>query len=363
MTTNRSMGFIAAALMAAGTTTALCCREALGRAQADGDAVTSLPTDVTSRPLQVLHDAHPWLTGTAPTLRGKVILVNFWTYSCINSLRALPYLRAWNKRYGDKGLAIVGVHAPEFDFEHDPDKVRGAVRALGIAYPNLQDNDFVVWRAFGNEGWPGFYIVDADGRVRGYSVGEGNYAEAESLIRKLLAEAGQDLSGIPVAPLDATGVEAQADWANLQSPEAYLGYGKAQNFTSPGGLLRNRRITYAPAPSLAVNNWDLSGNWAATREFAVLDKPGGAIRFHFQARDAHAVLGAPADGQPVRFRVTIDGKAPGADHGTDIDAAGWGEVRQDRLYQLVRQRGAVSNHILRIEFARAGVRAYSFTFG
>ena len=366
MTTNRSIGFIAAALMAAGTTTALCWREALARAPADGDAIASAPSDATPRPLEVLqalHGARPWLDGAAPSLRGKVVVVNFWTYSCINSLRALPYLRAWNERYGNKGLSVIGVHAPEFDFEHDPAKVRAATQALGVSYPNLQDNDYAVWRAFGNEGWPGFYVIDAHGRVRGYTVGEGNYAEAEQLIRKLLAEVGHDVSNVSETPVTATGVEAQADWASLQSPEAYIGYGKAQGFASPGGLRRGDPASYTPAASLLPNRWDLAGNWTATREFARLDAPGGAIRFHFHARDAHAVLGAPADGQPVRFRVTIDGKAPGADHGTDTDAAGWGELRQDRLYQLVRQRGAVSDRTVRVEFSRPGVRAYSFTFG
>lgn len=363
MTTKRSTGFIAAALLAAGTVTTLCCREALGRAQADGDAIASAPTDATTRPLQVLNDARPWLTGAAPALRGKVVVVNFWTYSCINSLRALPYLRAWNARYGDKGLEIVGVHAPEFDFEHDPAKVRAATQALGVGYPELQDNAYAVWRAFGNEGWPGFYFIDAHGRVRGFAVGEGNYAEAERLIRKLLAEAGHDASAIPLATVESKGVEAQADWSSLRSPEAYAGYEKAEGFASPGGLLRDRAGTYAAAASLPLNRWDLAGSWTVTREFARLDQSGGAIRFHFHARDAHAVLGAPADGQPVRFRVTIDGKAPGADHGTDTDAAGWGELRQDRLYQLVRQHGAVSDRTLRIEFSQPGVRAYSFTFG
>lgn len=363
MITNRSTGFIAAALLAAAGTTAACCREAVAMPLAGGDATASAPADATPRPLQVIRGARPWLAGAAPSLRGKVVLVNFWTYSCINSLRALPYLRAWNERYGDKGLQIVGVHAPEFAFERDPAKVRTAMQDLGVEYPNLQDNDYAVWQAFGNEGWPGFYFIDAAGRVRGYRVGEGNYAEAESLIRKLLAEAGHDLSAVPLAPVASTGVEAQADWSDLGSPEAHIGYAKAQGFAASSGPSRDAPRVYEPVPSLSLNHWDLAGSWTVKREFARLDKADGALRFRFHARDAHAVLGAPADGQPVRFRVTIDGNAPGANHGTDTDAEGWGVIRQDRLYQLVRQHGPIVDRTIRVEFARPGVQAYSLTFG
>ncbi|MGF7153366.1 redoxin family protein [Novosphingobium gossypii] len=363
MTTNRSTGFIAAALLAAVGTTAACCHEAFGTTLADKDAVGSAPADAPPRALQVLQSATPWLTGTTPTLRGKVVLVNFWTYSCINSLRALPYLRVWNDRYGDKGLQIVGVHAPEFAFERDRAKVRAATQQLGVDYPNLQDNDYAVWQAFGNEGWPGFYFIDAKGRVRAYRVGEGNYAEAESLIRKLLAEAGHDVSAVPLAPIASIGVEAQANWSQLRSPEAYIGYAKAQGFAAPGGPVRDDLHIYKPVSPLSLNHWDLAGSWTVTREFARLDKADGALRFRFHARDAHAVLGAPADGQPVRFRVTIDGKAPGVDHGTDTDAQGWGVIREDRLYQLVRQHGPINDRTVRVEFTRPGVLAYSLTFG
>jgi len=363
MTTNRSIGFIAAALLTAAGMTAACCREAIATTLADKDAIASAPADATPRPLQVFQGARPWLEGTAPSLRGKVVLVNFWTYSCINSLRALPYLRAWNERYGDKGLQIVGVHAPEFAFEHDPAKVRTATQDLGVDYPNLQDNDYAVWQAFGNEGWPGFYFIDAQGRVRGYRVGEGNYAEAEGLIRKLLAEAGHDLSAVPLAPIASTGVEAQADWSQLRSPEVYIGYAKAEGFAASNSPAHDSPRVYEPASSLSLNHWDLTGSWTVKREFALLDKGDGALRFRFHARDAHAVLGVPADGQPVRFRVTIDGKAPGADHGTDTDAEGWGVIRQDRLYQLVRQHGPIVDRTVRVEFARPGMRAYSLTFG
>lgn len=363
MTTKRSLGFIAAALMTAGSTTALCCREALARPLQDGDAVAAA-TPSRIGPIDLLERAQPWLAPQgAPTLRGKVVLVNFWTYSCINSLRALPYLRAWSDRYGDKGLQVVGVHAPEFGFEHDPAKVRSAVAALGIGYPNLQDNDYAIWSAFANEGWPGFYFIDAKGQVRAYRVGEGDYDQAEQLLRKLLTEAGHDVSGVPLASITGPGIEAEADWRNLKSPEAYLGYAKAAAFASPGGFERDAAHRYVPARALPLNRWNLSGDWSVGPEFAVSGGSDGAIRFRFHARDAHFVLGAPAGGKPVRFRVTIDGAAPGADHGADTDAAGWGELRQDRLYQIVRQHGAVTDRTVRIEFSQPGVRAYSVTFG
>lgn len=361
MAKRRSIGFIAAALVAASAATAACFGDALGIAHAQ-----SAPFGATSRPVDVLEAAKPWLNavpGGPRALRGKVVIVNFWTYSCINSLRALPYLRAWNERYGDKGLVVVGVHAPEFAFEHDAAKVRRAASELKVGYPNLQDNDYAVWQRFANGGWPGFYFIDAEGRVRGYRIGEGDYASGERLIRKLLAEAGHDLSHVRVAPIAGTGVEAEADWAHLESPEAYIGYDKAANFRSPGGLRKDRAATYVPAANLDPNSWDLAGKWSVGREYATLGGAAGAIRFRFHARDAHLVLGGAPDGQPVRFRVTIDGAAPGADHGTDVDAEGWGEVREDRLYQLVRQRGAVEGRTLTVEFSGPGVRAYVFTFG
>lgn len=370
MISTRSIGFLAAALVAAGATTAVCFGDALGvaakSARANVEAVTSVPFGAPARPLNVLQVAKPWLTALPngpESLRGKVVIVNFWTYSCINSLRALPYLRAWSDRYASKGLVVVGVHAPEFEFEKNAANVRSASKELGVAYPNVQDNEFSVWRNFGNEGWPGFYFIDAKGRIRGYRVGEGNYAESEQLIRKLLAEAGHDPSSIPVAPVIAKGIEVQADWSNLGSPEAYLGYGKAANFVSPGGIRRDEASRYAAASQLSRNQWDLGGTWLVGREFATLGGTAGAIRFRFRARDAHLVLGGAADGRPVRFRVTLDGAAPGADHGTDTDASGWGEVKADRLYQLVRQTREIGDRTVTIEFSRPGVRAYVFTFG
>ncbi|NIJ20667.1 thiol-disulfide isomerase/thioredoxin [Sphingomonas naasensis] len=369
MIKTRSLGFITAAILAAGATTAICFGDALGLVAAHSAplaAGTVAALGASTRPLDAIQHARPWLTavpGGPQSLRGKVVLVNFWTYSCINSLRALPYLRAWQARYRDQGLVVLGVHAPEFGFEHDPANVRRAAAALGVRYPNLQDNDFAVWRDFANQGWPGFYFIDAKGRVRGYRIGEGDYAESEQLIRKLLAEAGHDPSGVAVTPIAGTGIEAAADWNDLGSPEAYLGYAKAADFRSPGGIRKGASAAYSAAPSLPLNGWDLRGAWTVGREFAALDQPAGALRFRFHARDAHLVLGGAPDGLPVRYRVTIDGAAPGADHGTDIDADGWGEVKEDRLYQLVRQTGAIRDRTITVEFTRPGVRAYVFTFG
>lgn len=371
MAQTHSIGFVTAALLAAGASAVVGLTGAVigpgfGYEPLNSSAIASAPTGATANPLQVLEGAKPWLTavpGGPQALRGKVVVVSFWTYSCINSLRALPYLRSWNERYASKGLAVVGVHAPEFQFEHDAARVRLASRQLGVTYPTLQDNDYSVWRRFANEGWPGFYFIDADGRVRGYRVGEGKYAEAEQFIRSLLTEAGQDLSGVSLAPVNGTGIEAEADWNALQSPESCLGYGKAEGFSSPGGIGRDLSRYYAAAPALSLNHWDMAGQWTVGREFATLDSDSGAIRFRFHARDAHLVLGGTSDGKPIRYRVTIDGVAPSEDHGVDVDADGWGEIKEDRLYQLVRQSGEVTDRTVSITFSGPGVRAYVFTFG
>lgn len=369
MNQRRSLGFAAAAVVAAAATTVVCFGDALGLVRSPArasEAVAGAPFRAAPRPIEVLQDAAPWLV-PAPegpkSLRGKVVVVNFWTYSCINSLRALPYLRAWSERYAGKGLEVVGVHAPEFGFEHDAAKVRRALGQLDVRYPNLQDNDYAVWRAFANRGWPGIYFIDAHGKMRGYRLGEGGYDKGEQLIRTLLAEAGHDVSDVPLAPIESKGVEAQADWADLGSPEAYIGYAKAAGFASPGNLRNDAARIYAPAATLSRNHWDLTGSWKVGSEYAALEGGPGTIRFRFHARDAHVVLGGAADGRPVRFRVTIDGRAPGASHGVDVDAAGWGEVKEDRLYQLVRQPGEIADRTVAITFSRPGVRAYVFTFG
>lgn len=329
-------------------------------------AIASTPIGATASPLSVLQSAKPWLTtvpGGQQALSGKVVVVNFWTYSCINSLRALPYLRSWHETYASKGLAVVGVHAPEFQFEHDAAKVQAASRQLGVPYPNLQDNNYSVWRSFANEGWPGFYFIDAEGHMRGYRFGEGKYVEAEQFIRNLLTEAGQDLSEVPLAAINAVGIEAEADWRNLKSPESYIGYARTEGFASPGGIARDTSHSYSSSPGLLLNHWDLAGQWTVGSEFATPDGVNGAIRFRSYARDMHLVLGGAGDGKPLRYRVTIDGAAPGDNHGVDIDAEGWGELKEDRLYQLIRQSGEVAERTVTIEFSQAGARVYVFTFG
>jgi cytochrome c biogenesis protein CcdA/thiol-disulfide isomerase/thioredoxin len=298
------------------------------------------------------------------SLRGKVVVVDFWTYSCINCLRSLPYVKAWYERYREHGLVVVGVHAPEFAFEKDPGNVRDAVATLAIPYPVALDNDFAIWRAFANEYWPAHYFVDAEGRVRGHHFGEGEYAASEQRIRALLMEAGRRDLPPPVAEIDAEGVARAADFARVASPETYVGYRRAERFASPGGFARDAAKAYAlPGAPLARNDWALAGRFTVSREKAVADDAGGRIAFRFRARDLHLVLGPAPDGSPVRFRVTLDGRAPAGNAGMDVDANGEGVVREQRLYQLIRQGGDVTDRTLTIEFLDAGAQAYAFTFG
>ncbi|NDZ15871.1 cytochrome C biogenesis protein [Variovorax sp. WS11] len=296
-------------------------------------------------------------------LRGKVVLVDFWTYSCINCLRTLPYLRAWADKYKDAGLVVLGVHAPEFAFEKRLSNVRKATRDLGIGFPVAVDNDFAIWRGFGNRAWPAFYFIDAQGRIRHHQFGENQYEEAEQVIQQLLAEAGQ--SRIPsglVAP-QGEGVQAAAPATGALSEETYLGYERAHNFASPGGVARDRANDYRGPASLRANQWALAGDWTVERERAVLNRVDGRIAYRFHARDLHLVLGPSADGKPVRFRVLLDGKAPLADHGFDVDAQGNGVIDGQRLYQLVRQAAGGKDRLFEIEFMDPGVQAYAFTFG
>ncbi len=308
-----------------------------------------------------------WLNSpplTPEALRGKVVVVDFWTYSCINCLRALPYVESWYQKYKDHGLVVIGVHAPEFAFEKDPGNVRRAVADLKITYPVALDNDYAIWQAFNNQYWPAHYFIDATGHVRAHHFGEGNYDESEQIIRTLLTEAGQ--SGLPppgMGAVKAAGVEAPPDEAHDQSPETYVGYRRADNFASPGGFAQDQAHVYSAPAALKLNQWALGGSWKVDPEKAVLGAGGGKIEFRFYARDLHLVLGPGADGKPVRFRVTLDGAPPAASHGADTDSSGAGIIDRQRLYQLIRQSGAVGEHVFSIEFLDPDVQAYSFTFG
>jgi cytochrome c biogenesis protein CcdA/thiol-disulfide isomerase/thioredoxin len=317
--------------------------------------------------LPPLVGASLWLNSpplTPEALRGKVVLVDFWTYSCINCLRSLPYVKGWYERYKDHGLVVIGVHAPEFAFEKSPDNVRRAVADLGIAYPVALDNDYAIWQAFDNHYWPAHYFIDAAGRIRGHHFGEGEYDEAEQTLRQLLTEAGnRNLPAAGAGTALASGIEAAADVAHVQSPETYVGYDRAQQFSSPGGVLPDQPKVYSTPSALELNQWALSGSWFVRGEDAVLKAASGTLSFRFFARDLHLVMGPGADGKPVRFRVTLDGVAPGQDHGVDIAADGNGVVREQRLYQLIRQYKDVKEHTFTIQFLDSGVQVYSFTFG
>jgi cytochrome c biogenesis protein CcdA/thiol-disulfide isomerase/thioredoxin len=307
----------------------------------------------------------PWINSpplSARQLRGKVVLIDFWTYSCINCLRSIPYVRGWYDRYARDGFVVIGVHAPEFAFERNPDNVRRAVADLGIRYPVALDNRYAVWKALKNNYWPAHYLFDGEGRLRFHHFGEGHYDTTELAIRQLLAEAGHAPSMRGMAEAQARGAEAGAAIASLRSPETYIGYGRADRFVSPGGQLRDRPKTYAAPPHLSLNRWALEGLWTVERQSARLHMEAGAIAYRFHARDLHLVLGS-ASGLPVRFRITLDGTAPGADAGVDVKPDGTGVVTGERLYQLVRQRGRVRDRTFRIEFLDPGAQAFAFTFG
>jgi thiol-disulfide isomerase/thioredoxin len=299
-----------------------------------------------------LAGATGWLNSEAlapADLRGRVVLVDFWTYTCINWLRTLPYLRAWNRRYAGQPFVLVGVHTPEFGFEGDVDNIRREAGRLGVDYPIAVDPDYTVWRAFDNHYWPALYFADADGRIRHRHFGEGDYESSELIIQQLLAEAGGADSGLEPVSVDAPGIEAPADWETLRTPETYLGYLRAER--------------QAPrASDLRLNQWALAGDWDVGGQAVALRKPGGVISVRFQARDVHLIL-APPPGGAARFRVRLDGRAPGDDHGLDVDAQGAATVSEPRLHQLVRQRGPIVERTIEIEFPDAGVEAYCFTFG
>lgn len=311
-----------------------------------------------------LSGATQWLNSpplTAAALKGKVVLIDFWTYSCINCLRTIPYVRAWADKYKDQGLVVIGVHSPEFAFEKNVGNVKAAIARFNIDYPVAVDNDYAVWRAFQNHYWPAHYFVDAQGRIRYHHFGEGEYDQSERVIQKLLAEAGKPATGGLVA-VNATGAEAAADTGDVQSPETYVGYARGANFVSPGGVLQDESHVYKPGTP-QLNQWGLAGDWTVNGESATLNDANGGIVYRFHARDLHLVLGPGPSGKPVRFKVTIDGMAPGASHGSDVDAEGQGTVTSERLYQLLRQNGDIADHTFEIRFLDPGVQAYAFTFG
>jgi methionine-S-sulfoxide reductase len=320
----------------------------------------------TEGPLPPLDGATGWLNSqplTREGLRGKVVVVDFWAYSCINCLRTMPYVNAWYRHYKDSGLVVLGVHSPEFAFEKNLANVRAAVKKFDLRYPVVLDNELKIWKAFNNKFWPAHYFVDAKGQIRGHHFGEGKYARSERVIRQLLLEAGAQNLPDPLDDAAGQGVAAPSDTANVASPETYLGYARAENFVSPGNFARDAAKTYAVPRSLALNQWALGGAWQVASEHARLQSGPGRIAFRFKARDLHLVLGPAVDGKPVRFRVTIDGAAPGKDAGMDVDANGNGVVGDHRLYNLVRRKGPVDEREFVIEFAGPGVDAYSFTFG
>ncbi len=316
--------------------------------------------------LPSLSGAIGWLNSqplNAESLRGKVVLVDFWTYTCVNWRRTLPYVRAWAQKYKSQGLVVIGVHTPEFTFEADVDNVRWAVKDMRIDYPVAIDSDYAVWRAFRNEYWPALYFIDAQGRVRHHQFGEGDYDQSERTIQQLLSENGIGAISQALVSVEPQGAEVAADWGALKSPENYIGYDLAQNFASPGGTVVDKPHAYAAPAGLKVNHWAFSGDWTVGKEAARLNNASGGIVYRFHARDLNLVMGPAARATPVRFRVLIDGRPPGAAHGTDVDEQGNGTVTEQRLYQLIRQPKPIGDRQFEIEFLDPGVEAFDFTFG
>ena len=314
--------------------------------------------------LSSLGRATEWLNSpplTAGGLRGKVVLIDFCTYTCINWLRTLPYVRAWAAKYKDQGLVVIGVHTPEFAFEQDITNVRRAVRDMRVDYPIAIDNDYAIWRGFNNEYWPALYLVDGQGQIRHHYFGEGAYEQSERMIQQLLAGGGD--VGHELVAVDARGIEAAADWDNLQSPENYLGSGRTENFASPGGAASDTRRVFAVPARLRLNEWALSGDWTVGKQATRLNQANGRIAYRFHARDLHLVMGPAARAKSVRFHVLIDGQPAGAAHGGDVDDQGNGTVTEQRLYQLIRQPKPIADRQFEIAFLDPGVEAFCFTFG
>jgi thiol-disulfide isomerase/thioredoxin len=316
--------------------------------------------------LPPLSGAIEWLNSqpqTADHLRGNVVLVEFWTYTCINWRRTLPYVSAWAEKYKGHGLVVIGVHTPEFTFEKDLYNVHRAMAEIGIRYPVAVDSDYVIWRAFRNEYWPAIYIVDTQGRVRYHHFGEGNYDQSETVIQQLLAESGRTSLPHDLVSIVPQGAEAAAEWTSLKSPETYVGYERSESFVSPTGATLDRPRVYAAPSRLSLNEWAFAGNWKVGREAAALNGPNGRILYRFHARDLNLIMGPTVRGTSVRFRVQIDGKPPGAAHGLDVDEQGNGIVNEQRMYQLIRQPEPISDRLFDIEFVDPGAEAFDFTFG
>jgi thiol-disulfide isomerase/thioredoxin len=313
-----------------------------------------------------LDGATQWLNSealTAASLRGKVVLIDFCTYSCINWIRTLPYVRAWEEKYKADGLVVIGIHTPEFPFENNPDNVRDALKAMMVTFPVALDNDRGIWQAFGNEYWPALYFVDARGRIRHHYFGEGNYEQSEQVIQRLIVEAGNSDVGRGLVSVHGTGTETEADWGSLKSPENYVGYGRTQRFASPGGASIEQPRRYSPPVHLHRNQWALSGNWTIRQGSIQLNEANGRIAYRFHARDLNLVMGLSSRGVSQTFRVFVDGRPPGAAHGIDVDSEGNGTLSEPRLYQLIRQKKPIDDRKFEIVFGDAGVNAFSFTFG
>jgi thiol-disulfide isomerase/thioredoxin len=352
------VGAVTAALAAAGL--GLGCAKAPSRVTTPAELLPS-EGNVSS-----FDGAIGWLNSaplTGAGLRGKVILVQFWTYTCINWLRTLPYVRGWAEKYKDQGLVVIGVHTPEFSFEHNVDNVVQAANDMRVDYPVAIDNDYAIWNAFANNYWPALYFVDAMGRIRHHYYGEGAYEESERVIQRLLSEAGANGIGPGLVTAVARGAEVAADWDDLGSPESYLGLARTENFASSGGVSRNNSRAYAAPTQLTINQWALVGNWTLENEAVVLNEVNGRIVYQFHARDLHLVMGPVTKGTSSRFRVLLDGLPPGAAHGFDVDDQGNGTVTEQRLYQLIRQPMPVAERRFEIEFLDSGLAAYAFTFG
>jgi thiol-disulfide isomerase/thioredoxin len=316
--------------------------------------------------LPSLAGATTWLNSQplAPaSLRGKVVLVQFWTYTCVNWRRTLPYVRAWAARYKDQGLVVIGVHTPEFPFEKNLDNIRWATKDMRVDYPIAVDSDYVVWNAFNNEYWPALYLVDTQGHIRYHHFGEGEYEQSERMIQQLLSKSATRDIAQSLVSVNPRGAEVAADWNDLQSPENYVGYGKAEGFASPGGAAREKDHVYSAPAKLNLNQWALSGEWNVNRGGATLKQANGHITYRFHARDVNLVMGPAPQGKRVRFRVLIDGKPPGASYGFDVDDQGFGTVTEQRLYQLIRQSQPIVDRQFEIEFLEPGVEAFAFTFG